>query len=149
MTTQLNKIINGLKEMFEVDEDLLRFTDERYGKKPEVYIGDYNIADIPIIDMPIIIISDAPETEEEKKRFLFTENEARLMITIGLINNDMQGMSQDRIDFKEMIKGAIRKDPLINKTATYCTMISSKKVDTVSPPLAFMRLIIYVNYRSN
>jgi hypothetical protein len=143
----LNEIITEITNIFSTDTDVSDFCSLKYGKGIYVKSGDLQVSDIPIKEMPVVIISGGYD-ELIKKRFLFTENEANLLITCGILQNDIGKAKEDLISLKELLKLAIKKDPLLNGKASYSTIIKSKKLKIVSHPLYFMELTMYVNYKT-
>jgi hypothetical protein len=141
---KLNSIIAEIKQLFERDEDIDKFCLEKYGKGLTVKNGYFEIRDIPIKEIPIAIISY--ESEEEKKRFLFSEYETILSVPFGILQNDTGKVQEELIALKELLKLAIKKNATLSGKATYCTAIRSRKMDVLSNPLYFMELGIYVNY---
>jgi len=143
----LNEIISELKTKFTSDTDLSTFCTATYGSEVAVKTGEERALDIPLKDMPVVIVSDGHD-EREKKRFLFSDKEANLVITCGIVQNDTQKASEELITFKELIKGAIKKDPLLNGKATYSTVVKSRRLKVIVHPLYFMELTLYVNYKN-
>lgn len=143
----LNEIISEIKTRFNQDTDISDFCTGNYGSKICVKAGDFRVLDIPIKDMPVVIISDGYD-EREKRRFLYSDREANLFITCGILQNDIEKAQEELICFKELIKSAIKKDPLLNQKAAYSTVVKSRRLKVMLQPLYFMELTLYVNYKA-
>jgi hypothetical protein len=143
----INEIINEIKTIFKEDTDIADFCASKYDKDVYISSGEFKAADVAIKELPIIIVSDSYD-EREKKRFLFSEKEANLLITCGILQNDMQKAEEELISLKELIKLALKKDPLLNGKASYSIIAKSKRIRVVPHPLYFMELTMYVNYKT-
>ena len=119
--SNINEIINEIKTLLANDTDIHDFCSVSYAKDVSIKTGEFSVSDIPIQDIPIIIISDS-FTEQEKRRFLFNETEANLLITWGILQNDIDKAEDELISLKNLIKLALKKDPLLNGKAFYCTV---------------------------
>ena len=144
---KLNEIISELKTRFSSDIDIDAFCKERYGTPVTVKAGEVRVLDVPIKDIPVIIVSDGYD-EREKRRFLYSDNEANLFVTCGIVQNDIEKADEELVELKELIKQAVKKDPLINGSATYSTVVKSRKLKVIMHPLYFVELTLYVNYRA-
>ena len=142
----INEIISEIKTIFKGDTDIDDFCASQYGKEVYIKTGELNIADIPIKQMPIVVISNGYD-EHEKRRFLFSDKEVNLIITCGILQNDIEKAGQELISLKELIKLALKKDPLLNGKASYSVITKSKKVRVAMHPLYFIELTMYVNYK--
>ncbi len=143
----LNEIIAEVKAVFGSDSDIATHCATRYGNSVTVKRGGFSATEIPIKQMPVIIISD-DFGEGEKRRFLYSENEARLTITCGILQSDIESAESDLITLKELIKQAVKKDPQLNQKAVYSSVIKSKRLGAIAHPLYFMELTMYVQYKS-
>jgi hypothetical protein len=142
----INEIISEIKAAFQGDTDIADFCTSQYGKEVYIKTGELNITDIPIKQMPIVVISDSYD-EHEKRRFLFSDKEANLIITCGVLQNDMEKAESELISLKELIKLALKKDPLLNGKASYSIITKSKRLRVVLHPLYFIELTMYINYK--
>ncbi len=142
----INDIIDEIKTIISADTDIADFCATNYGKSACVKTGDPNIANVPIHQIPVIVISDNYD-ERERRRFLFSEKESNLLITCGILQNDIEKAAAELISFKELIKLAFRKDPLLNGRVTYSVITKSRKLKVAAHPLYFIELVVYVNYK--
>ena len=145
--TSIKEIISEIISALKADADLKSFCVSNYGKDVYVDSGEMHVNDIPIKNIPVAMISDG-YGEVEKKRFLYNENEVNLLISCGIMQKDTTKAKDELISLKELIKLALKKDPLLNEKATYSTIIKSKRIKHIPHPLYFMELTMYVNYKA-
>jgi hypothetical protein len=141
------EIIDEIKNIFGSDEDIKEFCNEAYGQDVSIMTCDFQLKDVPIKNLPVIVISDCYE-ESENRRFLFSEQERSILIVCGILENDKEKAFYDIIKFKELIKQAVRKDPLLNGKASYSCIVKSKTPENITHPLYFKELTMYINYKA-
>lgn len=144
--SRLNEIISEIKTKIKQDSDIDSFCTEKYAKSITVKSGDHKVLDVPIKQIPVAIVSDAYD-ERQKRRFLYSDCEANLLVTCGILQNDIEKAAEELIAFKELIKLSLKKDPLLNGKASYSTVIKSRKLKVITHPLYFMEMTLYVNYK--
>lgn len=142
----LNEIINEIKTILGSDTDIADFCNANYSKPATVRSGDFIASDVPVSEMPVIIIGDNCD-EREKRRFLFCENEANILIVCGVLQNAIEKVGEDLTSLKELIKAAVKKDPQLQGVAVYSVITKSRRLKTIGHPLYFIELSMYVNYR--
>jgi hypothetical protein len=144
--SKLNDIIKELCAILAEDFYLMEFAKKKYGKELTIHIGDHPLNDLPIKDLPLLVVQDS--FEEEKRRFLFTETETLLLVDVGILQKDIETAHEEMVALKDLIKLAIKKNPLLNGKVSYATVSRCKKHKNMSHPLYFIQLTVYVNYTS-
>ncbi|MFC1855028.1 hypothetical protein ACFL2A_00610 [Thermodesulfobacteriota bacterium] len=145
--SNLKEIISELQRIIEEDADVKAFCNEKYGKDIHVEAGEFRFSAIPIKNIPVAIVSDGFD-ESEKRRFLFSEHEANLVITCGILQKNVRESQEELIQLKDHIKSAVKKDPLLSGLASYSTVTKSRRLKAITNPLNFMELTVYVNFKA-
>jgi aspartyl aminopeptidase len=134
------EIIEEVKRKLQTDTDIIEFCKAKYNKEVTVKTGQYNINDVPIREMPVIVISF--DDESEKRKLFLYEIKTNYSIVCGILNNDIEKAEGEIITLKELIKKAIKKDPLLSKLVTYSVITRSKRIETITHPIYFMQLTL-------